>query len=403
MIFGGMNTNVLNVHEKKAHASTHPLFRSFWLGGFECSTQRNRSGRRLDLIASTCHDTYAQADYERLRSVGIRTARDGLRWHLIEQQRYQYDFSSLLPLIQAARATGVQVIWDLFHYGWPDDLDIFAPEFVDRLAGLARAVTGLLREESDEVPFLAPVNEISFFSWAAADAGCFYPYASGRSHELKHQLVRGAIAAIEAIWDVNPQARIVHTDPLINVIARSGNPQEIAEAEGYRCSQYEALDMLSGRLEQQLGGQAKYLDILGVNYYLHNQWFYPNREMVPFGSPEYRPLRDLLREVYKRYHRPMFIAETGIEDAFRPIWIQYVGDEVRAAIASGVPLEGICLYPILNHPGWEDDRHCHNGLWDYADESGQREIYEPLAHEIRRQCDQFGEPPRLQRAAAFTW
>lgn len=398
-----MNTNLPNDYRTHAQASPLPLFRSFWLGGFECSTQRNRSGRRLDLIASTCHDIYAQADYERLRSVGIRAARDGMRWHLIEQQPYQYDFSSLLPLLAAARANEVQVIWDIFHYGWPDDLDIFAPEFIDRLAGLARAATQLLREESDEIPFLAPINEISFFSWAAGAEGIFYPYATGRSHELKRQLVRAAIAAIEAIWDVNPQARIVHTDPLINVIARSKNPQEVAEAEGYRRSQYEALDMLSGKLEPHLGGQAKYLDILGVNYYLHNQWYYPDREMVPFGSPEYRPLRDLLREVYKRYHRPMFIAETGIEDAFRPIWIKYVGDEVRAALATGVPLEGICLYPILNHPGWEDDRHCHNGLWDYADESGQREIYEPLAHEIRRQCDQFGEMPMRRTSAALTW
>jgi hypothetical protein len=50
-----------------------------------------------------------------------------------------------------------------------------------------------------------------------------------------------------------------------------------------------------------------------------------------------------------------------------------------------VPVEGICLYPILNHPGWDNDRHCCNGLWDYADETGEREIYQPLAQELRQQ------------------
>jgi hypothetical protein len=50
----------------------------------------------------------------------------------------------------------------------------------------------------------------------------------------------------------------------------------------------------------------------------------------------------------------------------------------------GIPIEGICLYPIVNHPGWVDDRHCYNGLWDYADDRGFREIYEPLEAEIRR-------------------
>ena len=48
------------------------------------------------------------------------------------------------------------------------------------------------------------------------------------------------------------------------------------------------------------------------------------------------------------------------------------------------------LYPIVNHPGWVDDRHCHNGLWDYADENGVREIYEPLAMELARQQTDFG-------------
>ena len=56
---------------------------------------------------------------------------------------------------------------------------------------------------------------------------------------------------------------------------------------------------------------------------------------------------------------------------------------------NGVRIEGICLYPILNHPGWVDDRHCHNGLWDYANDDGEREIYSPLAEEICIQLSNF--------------
>jgi hypothetical protein len=50
-----------------------------------------------------------------------------------------------------------------------------------------------------------------------------------------------------------------------------------------------------------------------------------------------------------------------------------------------VPIEGICLYPILNHPGWDDDRHCYNGLFDYANDDGNREVHVPLARELARQ------------------
>ena len=68
--------------------------------------------------------------------------------------------------------------------------------------------------------------------------------------------------------------RIVHTDPLIHVAADPARPQDRAAAAGWRQAQYQAWDMLAGRLEPQLGGSPKHLDILGVNYYPHNQWFH---------------------------------------------------------------------------------------------------------------------------------
>src|SRR4051812_15506496 len=111
-------------------ADTRPLFGSFFLGGFECSTHRLRSGRRLDMVASTRHEELAADDYRLLQRHGINTARDGLRWHLIEASPGRYDFSSALGMLRAARETGMPVIWDLWHYGWPDDLDIFSAAFV---------------------------------------------------------------------------------------------------------------------------------------------------------------------------------------------------------------------------------------------------------------------------------
>jgi hypothetical protein len=87
----------------------------------------------------------------------------------------------------------------------------------------------------------------------------------------------------------------------------------------------------------------------------------------------------------------MIIAETGAEKRARSGWLRYVCNEARAAILKGVPLHAICLYPILNHPGWLDGRHCYNGLWDYADNEGHRKIYAPLAAELRRWRNVFEE------------
>ena len=71
------------------------MFESYLMGGFECSTHLNHKKHRVDVIEATRHDKFAEKDYERLLSLGIRTARDGVRWHLIEKTPYKYDFSSL--------------------------------------------------------------------------------------------------------------------------------------------------------------------------------------------------------------------------------------------------------------------------------------------------------------------
>lgn len=361
-------------------------FNSFFLGGFECSSHIRNSGTRLDLVNATGHDTHARLDYKRLKSAGIHTARDGVRWHLIETRPYQYDWSSVLPMLHAARDTETQVIWDLYHYGWPDDLDIFRPDFIRRFSSFARSFASLVFNETDDTPYFVPINEISFSAWAAGEKGIIYPFQTGRGLELKCQLVRATIAAINAIRDVVPHARFVHVDPLINVVADlSASEHQKHAAAAYTRAQFDALEMIAGRLWPQLGGDPNYLDIIGANYYIHNQWVLGG-QFIERDDPRYRPLSCLLSELYQINHKPLFIAETGIEDDRRPEWLRYIVDEVIDAIEAGVPVEGICLYPIVNHPGWADDRHCHNGLWDYCNESGHREIYKPLAEELRIQA-----------------
>lgn len=363
-----------------------PIFRSFFMGGFECSTHRLRNGKRLDLVHATRHDEFALQDYRLLQANGIRTVREGLRWHLIEPRPGRFDFSTAQPIIRAARETGMQVIWDLWHYGWPDDLDIFSAEFVRRFRDFARAAAELLSRDFATV-WICPINEISFFSWAGGEGSVFNPFATGRGAEMKRQLVRATIEAIAAMREVHPGLRFCQIEPIINVIGNEARPEQRAEADAQNQSQFETWDMLHGRAAPELGGGGDLIDLIGVNYYIHNQWVHhggPDSVLVP-SDPRYRHVRDMLQEVYARYRKPIFIAETGIEDETRPAWLRYMCNEVYAAMAAGVPIEGVCLYPVLNHPGWDDERHCRNGLFDYADEEGGREAFEPLALELSRQ------------------
>ena len=375
------------------------LFSSYFLGGFECSTHRRRDGKRLDVIAQTDHDRMVAQDYAQLRAHRISTVRDGLRWHLIETTPGHYDWSSFLPMLRAARDGGTQVIWDLCHYGWPDDLDIWSPAFVDRFAAFCRGVAHVVKEETDDVPFYTPVNEISFWAWGGGDVEYQNPFARGRGAELKAQLVRAAIAAIEAVRDVDPRARAAHIEPIINIVADRKRPEDRHDANAYSWAKYQSWDMIAGRLHPELGGDPKYLDLLGVNYYWNNQWIH-NGRTIELGDPLYRPFSDMLAEAHNRYGRPLFIAETGIEHQRRPAWFRYVCEQSRAAVTAGVPLEGICLYPVMNHPGWDNDRHTQCGLLDFTVDQERRPVYYPLAEELRFQHTLFDSFWQARREAA---
>jgi hypothetical protein len=361
-----------------------PLLNSFFLGGFECSSHRRRDGTRLDLLASTRHDELAEADYRQLRQQKIHTVRDGLRWHLIETRPGHYDWSSFLPMLRASVDVGTQVIWDLCHYGWPDDIDIWSADFPRRFSQFAGAAAAVVRRETDAAPYYCPINEISYWAWAGGDAGRINPCSLGRAAELKRQLVRAAVLAMNAIRAVDPRARFMTAEPSIHVTCGSGEPDEIAAAENYRLSQFETTDMLSGRRDPGLGGGPQYLDIVGVNFYPDNQWYFGG-QTIPFGHHAYRPFADMLQEVHQRYGRPIVVSETGAEGAAKSSWLHYVGAEVEEARRRGASVEGICLYPVLDYPGWENGRLCKVGLLGPADPSGTRALCRRTADEIARQ------------------
>lgn len=366
-------------------APSEPLFPSFLMGGFEGSNHR-RDGAHLDLTASTRHDRFAELDYRRLVSVGMRACRDDVSWPVTERRPGVYDFSRAIAMARAAERAGMTVSWNLMHYGWPEDLDIFSSAFPGRFARYARAFARTFLDEGLAKPgmVLSLVNEISFFAWAGGDVAMLNPYQRERSGPLKFQLVRAVIEAAHAVRELLPSVRLLHVDPLMHVAPRTSRRKEGETARDLHLYQYQAIDMVTGRTwETQLGGSPDLIDVIGVNYYRNNQRFLDG-EFIEGNDARYRPLSALLLEVFHRYGKPILIAETGAEGDDRAPWLRYVSLEAATAMRAGCPLHALTWYPIVNHPGWVDDRHIHNGLWDYADDAGGRVRYEPLADELER-------------------
>jgi hypothetical protein len=372
------------------------MFSSFFLAGFESATGYNAHCEPFDQIAATEHDARADEDYRLLAGAGVRAARDAVRWSLVDRGG-RYDFSSSRPVLEAARRHGVELIHDLFHFGYPADVDPFSDEFAERFADYAYAAARFVSAHTDGACYFTPVNEPSYFSWAAGEVGLFAPHARGRGWELKVCLVRAAIRGIEAIRAACPEARIVNVDPVCRVVAPFDRQDLQGEADAYNTGAVmEAWDMLSGRLMPELGGSPRHLDVVGINYYWTNQWEL-GRAGVPLDDWDERraPLRELVGGVGARYAgAEILITETGHVGEMRAPWLRELAGECEAMLLDGVPLRGVCLYPVLGMPEWHA-RHvwARMGLWDLErDGGGLRRVPHEPTHEALREAQRRLEP-----------
>jgi beta-glucosidase/6-phospho-beta-glucosidase/beta-galactosidase len=373
-------------------------FDSFLQAGFECSSHRRRDGVRLDLIRATGHDRHVLRDYQLCGELGFRTLRDGLRWHLIEKAPGQYDWSSWMPALEAAEQAGMQVIWDLFHYGSPDHVDQAAADFPERFAEFALAAIEVQQSVSSRPPLVCPLNEINFMSWAV-EVEYFPRVGPKKVGWFKRQLVRTAIAAARAIRQRWPKATLVWAEPLVHIAPRDRRRPEVRAAEQARQGQFESYDWITGRAEPEFGGDPSFVDAIGVNFYPHNQW-YRRGPTIPMGHHEYRPLADMLHEVSERYKKPILLSETGAEGTGKPSWLHYVCNEVRDAMHRGADIRGICWYPITAYPGWDNSRHAETGLLSTVVADGSRHVDERLFAEFEVQRELFANSPEQRRAVA---
>ena len=374
-------------------ATDPELFRSFWMAGYEGADHVNGAGTAIDMDVLTQHERQAHRDYERLREFGISTVRESIGWRLVERDG-RFDFSPLQHRIQAARSCEIQILWTLCHFGWPSDADVFSDDWIGRFTRFCEAAARFLSDgnRSGFPAVFTPINEISFLTWAICESNLIHPYRGDRGMDalaLKRRLVRAAIEGSEAIWNVDPDARLLTVDPVIHIVAPPGRPDLEEPARQQDESQFQAWDMLAGKAEPDLGGAPKYLGVLGINYYHNNQWEYETYERLHWHlrDPRRVPLRALMARVHGRYGHPFIIGETSHIGIGRGEWMLDIGDEVIAAFTSGLQLLDVCVSPIIDRPDWNDFSHWHNsGLWDLRPVNGhlERTLCEDYARALHR-------------------
>ena len=136
-----------------------------------------------------------------------------------------------------------------------------------------------------------------------------------------------AVTMARVARDHHPDVRILTTDPITGIGER----------------QFDCTDALVS---------AGFVDMVGVNYYPHSAR---------------TALSKVLLKTWRRYRKPVLVAETSWHDGHRhhhrrypgfnkAAWFQHIADEVAAAEAAGAEIAGICWYPIVDCPPWERPR-----------------------------------------------
>ncbi len=344
-------------------------FASFWMGGFEGADHRNLSGLPLDMVAATGHAAQLARDYALARSVGIQTVRESVGWRVCAPlAARQMDFTRLRAMAEAAQGQGVQVLWTLMHYGTPPDVQVMDADFSERYADFAAAAVRTLRACGELAPICNPINEIGFLAWALAARALVAGACSERDgYVVKLALVRAALLGMQAIRAEAPGARFVHIEPMIHVVAPHGRA-DLAQAASDFCGyQWQVWDLLMGHAEPQLGGAPSMADWIGINHYHDAQWEIGSGTPLswPEADPRRQPFARLLQQAWRRYGKPLVVAETSHCGSLRAPWLDEIAAQTLAAQASGVRVQGLCLYPLIDRPDWNDPQHWHHsGLWD---------------------------------------
>lgn len=359
-------------------SNQNKLFNTFFLAGYECAYALIQDHKRIDNLADTKHDEYCDLDYDLISELGIKTVREGFAWSQIDKGIGKYDFSRFEPMMEIAKAKQVQQIWDLNHFDYPEDLDPFTEDFIERFRSYAQEAVKVIRKYQAGTIFIVPWNEISYYSWIGGDMGMWTPYQTGKGLELKKQLIKASIAAMDSIWEVDSDVRFIQVDPFLFRRVKPNEPDKVARqiAKDFAEIRFQSWDMLCGKIFPELGGHPKYLDIIGVNYYYANQeWVLKDKARdnyfywgIAWNSKYRISFAKMLKQIYKRYKRPILISETGSHGNLRFRWWKRTLREINDALSEGLPIVGVCAYPIVDRPDWIGFHLTNSGLWDFEDQ-----------------------------------
>lgn len=317
--------------------NSHPL--ELWAFLENSDFQRRKGGRlyRHDEVQLIRHDEFLETDYQLLVEIGCAGVRDAARWYLSHPAPGVYDWAWLDRVVHAAEKFRLTLYLDLWHYGYPDWLDIMSADaprhFAEFAARIARRYPGLIH--------YCVCNEPALLVDYAGRKGRWRPFLRRSDPTaFRQQICRIIIAASRAILELRPEAQLVLPEPWH---ATDRVPED---------EQAAVLDTVLGLRDPDLGGASELVTVIGLNHYRDST--------LP-------PFHRLLLNARRRWpDKPLWLTETsGPPTGWQQAeWFWWMLAETRLANLEGADIPVFTWAPAISMYDWIDEtRHLANGIW----------------------------------------
>jgi hypothetical protein len=276
-----------------------------------------------------------------LAEIGCVGIRDAARWYVTHPAPHTFDWTWLDRVVAAAEKYNLKLYLDLWHYGYPDWLDLMAPDAPDHFAEFAREIA----RRYPTMTHWCIANEPSVLIDWGGRTGRWRPFLRGPKNEerLRLQICRCIIQASKAVLEVDPDALLILPEPWH---AWKTRPRLTYD------KQAEVIDTVMGKLNPELGGSPELVTIIGLNHY--------NDDEIP-------PFHILLEETVARWpDKPLWLTETsGPPHRFRQVeWFWWVIDEMLLAQLNGIDVPVLTWAPAMSMFDWIDETMQHpHGIW----------------------------------------
>lgn len=356
-------------------------------GGIECT--RNRVGDIYFDQIERCGHLGRTDDLRLFSELGIRRLRYPALWEWVEKEPGERDWRKVDLTLNELRRLQLQPIIGLLHHGsGPRFTNLLDDDFPERFADYARDFAKRYTWVTDYTPVNEPLTTARF----SGLYGVWYPHQRNDCSFLKCLInqVHATQLAMQAIWSIQPKARLIHTEDLGK--AQATEPlQEQCDFENQR--RWLSCDLMLGRVTdhhplagylnrsglpesdlEKVRANAVLPDILGWNHYpLSNRYLDHRLERYPKifhggnGSQSYADVgaidvpglttvsvKDLLKEAWDQYQLPIALTEVHVrghrESQIR--WLNQLWTGCMEARNVGVDVRAITVWSLLGSYDW---------------------------------------------------